>query len=110
MRTSDRTFAGDLRQAMNDWDRATPAQRADALEKSGQLAAEAQARAERPFGIEAHRTGGSVFGAATAWVKDRDGQPERYESLEAAEAEAERLNRAIVSPHVYYVAKPFGSC
>lgn len=107
MTTSSRSFAADIRQAMNDWDKATPAQRAEALEVSGKLAAEAERRVFK-FGIVAVRSGSSVFGAARAWVKDRAGEPETFDNRDDAETEAECLNKATVSPNVYYFAKPFG--
>lgn len=104
---TDRTFAADIRQAMTDWDNATDAQRFDALAKSGQLAAAAERRTFK-FGIVAVRSGSSVFGSARAWVKDRAGEPETFDNRDDAETEAECLNKATVSPNVYYFAKPFG--
>lgn len=107
MTTSSRTFADDIRQAMNDWDKATDAQRFDALRFAAEKAEGAERRAMK-FGIVAVRSGASVFGSGRAWVKDRAGEPETFDNRDDAETEAECLNRATVSPNVSYFAKPFG--
>lgn len=67
----------------------------------------AAASSENPFGIEANRGGGSMFGAASAWLKGRDGEVQRFPTLEKAREEADRLNKSLTTSNVWYVAKPF---
>lgn len=59
------------------------------------------------FGIVANRGGGSIFGAASAWSKGADGEPSRFDTMEAARTEAARLTSQIKSGNVWYVARAF---
>jgi hypothetical protein len=58
------------------------------------------------YGIIASRSGGSMFGAATAWAK-RDGKVMLFASLAEAEAEAARLNGKLRSSNVSYRAAEY---
>jgi hypothetical protein len=63
---------------------------------------------EWPFVVEAHRGAGSMFGAAVALVKGKDGQPMRFATMADAEAQAKKWNRGLVTANVYYVARYLG--
>jgi hypothetical protein len=53
------------------------------------------------YGVMAYRTGGSVFGAASAPLK-HDGIPVTYETADEACRERDRLNSSLRSSNVYY--------
>jgi ATP-dependent Clp protease adapter protein ClpS len=53
------------------------------------------------YTIQAHRTGGSICGAASAPLKS-NGSVVVFETVEAAEAECKQLNQKCNSANVYY--------
>jgi hypothetical protein len=63
--------------------------------------------ASASYGIMASRAGGSVMGAARAWLKAANGKAKLFATLDAAAAEANRLNDWVSSPHISYRAQRF---
>lgn len=58
------------------------------------------------FAILARRSGDSIFGAAEALCKGKDGEVVTYETFEDADAAATLLNDRVSSPNVSYRAVP----
>lgn len=54
------------------------------------------------FQVIAHRTAGSVLGAAESPVKGKDDKPLVFDTRGDAHAEAKRLNDTCTSPNVFY--------
>lgn len=55
--------------------------------------------------IQAHRTSGSVCGAASAPLRGKDGIL-YFDNEREAETECKALNARCVSPNVYYTVRP----
>lgn len=69
------------------------------------LLTESAPEGARDFIVEAHRSGASLFGAAIAPVKGKDGQPMRFATMNEAQRQATKWNRGLASPNVCYVAR-----
>lgn len=60
---------------------------------------------ENKWRVMAHRTAGSVCGAATAQLKGDNGQPAWFDTQEAAMRMARHYNEQCTSPNVYYTVE-----
>lgn len=58
------------------------------------------------YGVRCFRSAASQFGYAESWLKS-NGITREFPTREAAQEEAERLNRTATSAHVSYMAERF---
>lgn len=91
-----------LRQAMQQEQRLRRRAAEEAIEATVKPAPEPKPM----WGIMAHRTGGSPFGAASAWCRERDRTPTRYLDRADAERQCAIWNESLATENVRYSVEP----